>query len=504
MITMADYALDSGLNGNYYPDYAAGVGDMDRLTLYDQVFKALQATGGLPRSGPGINAAEVEDLSGTLASAEIKERSLHFWKRVPKKPARSLNSEWVRIDDYGDNGETGFIGGTDAGFTGDPQFFRGNKLIKYLAVKGQVDLPTQLVELVGFGGRGVNAMNTNQTSRMRHLLRLVERNLFHAHSGVDSLEFDGVFQQIDAVATEDNQCRYDLQGSYLDRYVLIQMSQIVANNNADPTDIYLPNESYLDLQQSLFPQIRTGDNIPDAAVGANFERLLIMLLGGDPDYVKIRRTQMLTNGVKGAIPLRVPSRAGQNAPAKPDAVSGAVVTVTQTNYQPGLPSWTYYYSVCSVGKGGRSLATDIAQSQAPGAGSGVRLQITGNDESIRYYEIYRNESNVSGVQQKNRKYLCRVARTGMNTFFVDDGYFRPNTTQIFVASFLDDEIYVKQLLPPVKRALPQELMANSFGILLFCNLIMEVPMHNIHLTNVGKRLQSGVPSLGGVVAGAEA
>jgi hypothetical protein len=501
MVTMADYGMDTGLGGAYYPDYEAGVGGSDRLSLYDSVFKALQATGGLPRAGTGINAAEVEDLSGTLASAEIKEKTLHFWKRVPKKPAKSLNAEWVRIDDYGDEGENGFIGGTDAGFVGDPRFSRGNKLIKYLAVKGQVDLPTQLVELVGFGGRGVNAMNTSQTARMRHLLRLIERNLFHADSRVSDLEFDGMFAQIDAEADEDNQCRYDLQGGFLDRYVLIHMSQNAANNNADISDFYLPNEAYLDLQQSLFPQIRTGDNIPDAAVGANFERLLIMSLGGNPDYCQIRRTQMLTNGVKGALPLKVPTRAGRNAPTKPEAVSGTNVTITATNYQPGLTAGTYYYSVTAVGKGGRSLATSITSAVTAAEGEGARLTITGSDEDILFYEVYRNEAGTSGLLEKNRKYMCRVKRVGASTTFTDDGYFLPNTMHMGAFSFDDDEVYVKQLLPPVKRQLPQELMANSFGILVFLALVNEVPTHNIHVVNIGKRLQSGVPAVGEAVTG---
>jgi hypothetical protein len=54
----------------------------------------------------------------------------------------------------------------------------------------------------------------------------------------------------------------------------------------------------------------------------------------------------------------------------------------------------------------------------------------------------------------------------------------------------------------VKRALPQELMANSFGILLFLALIMEVPTHNIHVVNIGKRFQTGVPSVGNAVTNA--
>lgn len=504
MITFEDYGIqgDAGLNGQFYPNFDAGVGGADRLSLYDSVYKAMTATGGLPRSGTGINAAEVEDLSGTLASAEIKEKVLHFWKRITKKPAKSLNAEWVRIDDYGDEGESGFIGATDAGFVGDPRFARGNKLIKYMAVKGQVDLPTQLVELIGFGGRGVNAMNTNQTARMRHLLKLVERGLFHSNGSVSDLEFDGAFAQIDAASDSDNGCTYDLQGETLDRRSLLNMSRLAANNNCDLTDIYLPNDGYLDLQLSLFPQIRTGDNIPDAAVGANFERLLIMTLGGDPDYVKIRRTQMLTNGVKGALPQKVPTRAGRNAPDKPDSVTGTNASFTTTSAQPGLAAGTWYYSVTSVGKGGRSLARAITSAATTSANEKVRLTITGNDEDVEYYEIFRNPEGVSGVSESNRVYLGRVARSGVTTLFDDTGYFIPDTYHVGLFSFVDDEVYVKQLLPPVKRALPQELMANSFGILLFLALIMEVPTHNIHLKNVGKRLRSGLAVEGDLISGA--
>lgn len=492
MVTAADYGLDVGLNGNIYPDYSAGAGGLDPYSLYDSVFKALQADGNLPRAGEGISAAQVEDLSGTLASAEMKEKSLRMWKRLTKKPAISLNGEWVRIDDYGDEGETGAIGGSDAGFVGDPRFARGDMRIRYYAVKGQVDLPTQMVQLVGFNGRGVNAMATAQLARTRHLLRLVERGCYHGDDRVSDLEVQGAFQQIDQAADEDNECLIDLQGKFLDRNVLIRMSQVAANNNCDVTDFDLPNDAYLDLQQSLFPQIRTGDNIPDAAVGANFERLLMLTLGGDPDHAKINRTQILTNGVKGALPLKVPSRAGRNAPAKPDSVTGSAQAHTATNYQPGLPAGTFYYSVTAVGKGGKSLATAITAAVTVTQGQKIRLSITGTDEDILFYEIYRNEAGVSGVLEKNRRYMCRVKRTAEVTTFDDDGYFRPNTMHMGVFSFVDDEIYVRQLLPLVKRALPQELMANSFGVLLFWSLTFEVPTHNIHVKNIGKRLQSGV------------
>lgn len=490
-ITMQAYAP----GGGYYADQIGAAGPLADLDTFAQVHKAISATGELPRTGPGINALGVEEVQGTLASAEYREKMIKAWKRIPKSAAKSLIPEFARLDDLGDDGARGFMGPTDAGFVTDPRFHRGSNIIRYMGAIGYVDLPTQMIEAIGFGGKGVNVMNTARTLKMMELLRNIERNLFYGAFRLDGVSWNGFIEQIDSAADEDNSIRLDLQGAALDRYVLSYISQIAANNNADLSDVYVPNEGLLDLQQSLFPNVRTGDNIPDAAVGINFKRLLVESIGGDPEYVDIVRQQFLTRGVKGGLPRRVTSRAARNAPSRASSVTGAAGAWTATNYQPGLRAGTYYYDVQAFGAGGRTLPTTITAAVTCTAGQAITLSITCDDETVQGFEIFRNKAGESGAIQKNRYYMDQVARTGFITTYVDNGYAIPDTYDVVALDYNADEIYFKQLMPILSRVLPPDLMGNRFALLCFGTPVFEVPTHNLHLANCGRRIQAGVASL---------
>lgn len=491
LITMDSYLPEWGLYGleNF---------GVDSRQLYEEVAKALEATGvAHAPSGPGANALGVEDLSGTLASAEIKDKQLHFWRDIKKEEAYSLAVEWARLDDASDaHGAPGFISGSDSGFVSDPQFYRGVKQVKYLAVKGQVNLPTQLIEIVGFRGRGKQAMDLSEEIKMLELLRNAERSLFFGDSNTCSLEWDGVFRQIDDAANTGNGIRLDLRGNAPDKDLIEYLVQIVGNNSADPTHLYVPNEALRDLRQSLFPSQRMGENYVEGAVGAQFSRFLIEAIGGDPDYVKVRRTQMLTYGVKGGLPLKLTGVKATAAPSAPATVASAAAAHTATSYRPGLASDTYLYAVCAVGKAGRSLHTAAGATVAPTAGQKVTLTITeGAGSGTLFYEVYRNPAGKAATAE-NLEFVTRVKKTdvGADTTWDDDGYALPGCYHMGLFSIQFDEIVFKQLLPVVKRVLPQDLMANSYGILLFGTPIVKVPTHNIHVVNVGRRPQAGLPS----------
>jgi hypothetical protein len=480
---------------DYFPDGYPDALGIDGNAIYEEVRKALEVSGALPRTGPGVNALGVEDLSGTLKSAEIREKQLNLWKSLPKDKAYGMVAEGSRLDDLGDYGATGFIGGNDAGITTDPAFKRWTREIKYMAVKGQVTLPAQLITAVGFNGKGVNIMETSETLKMLELLRHVERNLWYGNSALDASQWDGLFKQIDAEATVNNRVRLDMRGGIPDKDMLEQLAQIASNNNSDLTDIFGPNEWLRDLRQSLFPEQRLGENYREGSVGAAFNRFLIEALGGDPETMNIKRNHMLTRGVKGGIPRIVPTDASPNAPTAPNSVTGSAGAWTKTLYQPGLVADTYYYSVTAVGKGGRTLSTSVAAGIAATAGQAITLSITDTDPNVQFYEIFRNQAGVDGSVVNNRYFMDRVGRSGNVTTYVDNGYALPDCYDAAALSIGFEEIMFKQLLPVVKRPLPQDLMANSYGILLFGTPVVVVPTHNVHIANIGKRTQAGVGSV---------
>lgn len=489
-VTMGNYPNMAGVDGLQLFSALQGMPD---------VMKALEATGTLPRQGPGIDALGVEDVSATMASAEYLEEELIFWGKLKKLPAYNLIPEFSRLDSYGRGNRTGFMGGSSSGNVIDPRFARGSAIVKYMGEKYETDLPTQLVELIGPNGRGQNAMSTNRMAAMGRMLRNIERNLFFSDTRLDDFQWKGLAQWIDEAATLKNKLRIDMRGGFLNRYVLAYMSQVGSTNHANPTDFFVPNEGYLDLQLSLFPEVRRGDNIPNAAVGQDFDRLLILLLGGKPGYMKIERIAMLSGGIDGGIPRNIPDIAASEAPTAPSSVSGAAMAHTATDTEPGLGAATYYYSVSAIGEGGETLSTSSAGVVVTD-GQKVRLSVTDADEKALFYNVFRNKIGDSGVSADNRFYMGSFKRPSgsVTTTWDDTGYHRPDTYHAFQLTLNPLRMYIKQLMPVLDRMLPQGMMTNQRGLLYFATPIVEEPTRQIHLVNCGRQPQVGI---GTVTAG---
>jgi len=267
LITWESYFPNAQITSGEFGPYGA--------SLFMDVYKALDVQPGIPHVGPNATALAVEDLSPVLASAEMREEQLNLWNNMPKEEAYSLDVEFTRLETFGEDGMDGFIASNDAGIVSDPRFYRGLKTVKYLAVKGQVTLPAQAVNLVGFRGVGKNAMDTSEEIKMRELLRHIERNLWWGNSTVNPLMWDGFFKQIDDGADMQNSIRLDMQGAPADKNLLEYVAQIATNNSTEFTDLYFPNEGIRDLRQSLFPEQRLNENARDGSVGAAFDRFLV-------------------------------------------------------------------------------------------------------------------------------------------------------------------------------------------------------------------------------------
>lgn len=487
-VTMDMYRDWSGIDGQQL---------VQQLMSMPDVMKALSATGTLPRQGPGVDALGVEDVSATMASAEYLEEELILWQRLRKVPAKSLIVEASRVDSYGRGFSPGFIGTADAGFVVDPQFARPTANIRYMAEKYETDLPTQLIEAIGPDGRGVNVSATNRMAAMGRLLRNIERNTVFGDTRLDGIQWKGILQWIDEQATRSNRCRLDLQGGYLNRFVLAYMSQVSADNHANPTGFYTPNDGYLDLQLSFFPEARTKEGVVSGMFGADFDKLVTLTLGGNPDKMEITRMAMLTYGIGGGMPRRPFAQAADNGPAAPTSVTATAGAFTATPDRRGVKGGTYLYEVAAIGKGGNSLGT-VSSSVSPTAGQKVDVVISSSNEQILYYMIFRNKAGEDGTVQDNRFYLASVNRPsgGVSVTWTDDGYAQPDTYHSLQLVINPLRFYLRQLLPVLERKLPPALMTNQAGLLYFATPFLEEPSKQIHLCNIGRQPQYAFGTLG--------
>lgn len=480
-------------------DYPQIFGDgqipgLDGGRIMQEVRKAMEATGAVPRSGPGANALELEDAMPQLKSAEFRRgKQLNFWPELPKRKAYALTVEGSRTEDLGDFGAPGFIGGNDSGMVTDATYTRWARQVKFLAVLAEITLPSTMERAIGYNGTGVNMEQTQETNKMDELLRHVERQLWFGDSTLHNEQWDGVKKQICEGATVSNGVRLDLRGAAPDKDLIENLSYIAHINSTDLSHLYFTHDSIRDLRQSLYDEQR----IPEGyrgAIGADFDRFLIEALGGEPTSMKIRRNHLLTPGVKGGLPRFEPQATSTSAPTGPSSVTGAAAAHTASDFRPGLAAGTYKYGVSGVGKGGRTLATAMTGTVTVTAGQKVTLTITCADPNVLYFEVFRNPAGSSATVDGNRRYMCRASRTGVTSTFDDDGYAIPDTLEAAAMYIGEDEVVFNQFCPVVKRKLPIAVMAERYAYLIFGTPVVQVPTHNIWLTNIGRRVQGGVYS----------
>ncbi len=480
LVSFADYG---GLVGAPYTADAMRL--MGQLLNDAEIRKALEATGSLPPSGPGVDAARVYDLSATLASAEYEEPEIVRWKSMRKIPVTQLVHEFARMDSYASGYRPGFISRTSAGTVGDPVFARGLAEVKFVGDKYEADLPTQLITAIGFNGTGQNVMETNRMAATRRLLRTIERELYFGDTRVSTLFWKGLIQQIGEVATAQNSCVINMNGGYLNEYVLRQAAAVASLNHSTISDFDLPVQGNLDLQLALFPSIRRDDG-RIGAVGIHYKEILAATLGGTPGSFTLNVIPFLSPGIAGGFPRTAASAAMPNSPVAPTSVSGVAAAHTATNTAPGLRAGTYVYGVSAVGEDGESLATASSAVVAT-AGQKITLTITCSDERALFFIVYRNEAGVSGSTAANRLYLTRVNRAAgaITTTFVDDGSCLVNTYTALALNNSSGKIAFLQLLPLMGRDLPQAYMTNQKGILMFGTPVMYEPTKNLVLRNIG-------------------
>jgi hypothetical protein len=478
--------------GAVYPEMLGAEGQ----AVWADVQKSMGVSGTLPRTGlTGLDALGMEDLSGLMASAEVEEEQLHLWRDIPKEPAYDTVKQWTRLDQFGGSGATGFISMGDTIPSTDPTFARLAKEIKFMGVRGSVYLTGQVTRLVGMHGNiGQTGMETSEETKMMELLILVEQALFYGASTLHTTNWDGLIKQVSDAASLANSIRMDLRGSVPDRFFLERLVQIMANNAANPNRLYIPNQGMRDLRQSLVSEIRATEGTRNRPIGMDFDQYLIEEINGTPGKFEIKRTQTLTRGARGGLPLYESLSQPATAPAAPTSVTGVAAAFTQLAYKPGLPGDTYVLSAQGIGKGGRTQGTASAGVVTPD-GNKVTWTINSTDANTQYYELFRNRPGSDGTVQTNRLYLGRVARSGNATTFTDDGYAIPGCYDMLMLRLGLRDILFAQLLPVVKRILPQTETANDYCILLFGTPVVKTPTKNVVVVNCGERPQGGVASI---------
>lgn len=464
MVSLRDYE-------NFGEGFGIGAGsDVESLN------KAL--TTGDYAQASGINgqvngaALQVESLENSLKVLTYGDQHVKFWKKIAKTPAYSTVEEYNQLLSYG-SGSGGFVPEGILPETDDSQYRRQASFVKFLGTTREVTHPMTLVR----SAHGDVIARENQNGIL-WLMKQLENALFWGNSklapaGKEGVQFDGLNSMIDPENT------IDLAGKELTAIDINSGAQLLIENFATPTDLYLPFETMADFSEEYFPKERvimpTQSGYQAGLVVNKFQTH-----GGavnfEPDLF-IQKTKPLSpNGIGGI-----------KAPTAPASVAAVVGTETDAEFgKSGVG--TYKYAVTACNRFGESVPVEaIALAlTSEDLAKGVKLTIT-NATSMTvapdYFNIYRSEKDGTQMYKIMSVPASSVVASG-TTVAVDKNEIMPNTCTAFMGEFTPEVIAFKQLAPIMKMNLATLGPCIRWMILLYGVLVLYAPKKWMKFTNI--------------------
>lgn len=464
MVSLKDYE-------NFGEGFGIGAGaDVENLNKALTTGDYAQASGVDGR----VNGAalQVESLENSLKVLTYGDQHVKFWKKIAKTPAYSTVEEYNQLLSYG-SGTGGFVPEGILPETDDSQYRRQASFVKFLGTTREVTHPMTLVR----SAHGDVIARENQNGIL-WLMKQLENALFWGNSklapaGKEGVQFDGLNSMIDPENT------IDLAGKELTAIDINSGAQLLIENFATPTDLYLPFETMADFSEEYFPKERvimpTQSGYQAGLVVNKFQTH-----GGavnfEPDLF-IQKTKPLSpNGIGGI-----------KAPTAPASVAAVVGTETDAEFgKSGVGTYKYAVTACnrfgeSVPVGAIALALtseDLAK--------GVKLTIT-NATSMTvapdYFNIYRSEKDGTQMYKIMSVPASSVVASG-TTVAVDKNEIMPNTCTAFMGEFTPEVIAFKQLAPIMKMNLATLGPCIRWMILLYGVPVLYAPKKWMKFTNI--------------------
>lgn len=432
---------------NDYADFGQGFGNASAADVAE-LNKALNTgayaqANGIAGQTNGA-ALQVESLENSLKVLTFSDQHVKFWKKIAKSPAYSTVEEYNQLLSYGSQ-FSGFLPEGVLPETDDSEYKRQASFVKFLGTTREVTHPMTLVRSAH--GDVIALENRNGIlwimKQLEHALFWGDRSL--AAPGKEGVQFDGLNKLIDAENV------IDIKGEDLKDTDINFGAQMLLENFATPTDLYLPFEVLATFSNTFFPKERVIMPTQSAGYQAGLVVNKFQTHGGAVDFnpdLFLQKTKPLNNNGVG----------GTKAPTAP---ASATITINSedVNAQFGITgAGTYQYSVTACNRFGESVpvAGDAAAViTSSNMKRGVKIVITNASNMVvtpDYFKIYRTEKD------SNAKYcIATIPAQSINasgtTTFVDKNETLPNTYTAFMGEFTPEVIAFKQLAPIMKMDL---------------------------------------------------
>jgi hypothetical protein len=325
------------------------------------------------------------------------------------------------------------------------------------------------------------------------MLEKIEASLF---KGDSSLAFDGESEQWDGMdALIDPSSFIDLEGNSLQEADIEEAANLLVEQFAFPTDIWLGTRVASDLVKTFYPRERINLPAPqNGMVGMSVNSIM----------TQAGVMEMNPNVFLKRLPSPPAAATSASAPASPSAVTSAL-SGTDGDFNKGIPAGTteFGYAITACNRFGESAPVFIAANQAmleaeKDGGNHVDLAIVNavavGSFPTEYVRIYRTRALASGAAVSTSPAdfslvaQMPVASQGNSgvTNFDDLNFLLPFTEIAYMGEMTQSVLTFRQLLPMLRMDLAILAPAYRWMILLYGTPILFAPKKWLRLINIGR------------------
>lgn len=499
----------------------------------------------------GAQALRQQFLHDTLELSLYAQADAEGIKHFPVEKAYSTTVEWTSFDGYGATGDgfTQELGDDGLGnlVGSDDAFTRRTRTIKYLKAQREIGVVTQQVRNIK---DPVAAAEQGATLELVKNMNLAlywgdEHTNQMSFTGIKGQVFEKALANPSAYST----LLYDAGGYRIDGQMLTDIQAICAKNFGNPSLLLQSVDGYNQTEASLFQQQRGefgsegymgGDRSVFRSGWGNIKRVGDKMLranrplniagigydgkprdsasGADATYPAavgqiVNNPFTSVTAIAGGSGYYFDNRTLNDRTPSTDPVAAS------PNNLSGAGAVTAYYAISLVIGGAESKARvyGVNTSAAGSIGTGVAGdQPTGVAVAQgQIVKVVVNDALVAGGLSASYKQVTRIrlysyvgtsAPTALSQFSLvdefafpsgsstatiwDNGMYIPGGDSAFLLTQARDghkSVNLMQLLPMMKRDLPNTAMTDRFAMLAFVTPILWVPEHHIIVRNVGTK-----------------
>jgi hypothetical protein len=529
-----------GADGGAYRSLVSMAQNPESLT------KALTTgTGIVAADATGGQALRIQFLHGKLEQALFAHEDATTMQWIGVEKAHTATFEWSMQTAYGAAGD-GFIGeaGSDGAFgltATDGSLARRVKELKFLGVKRIASLKAMLTQSVS------PVQKVQETEAALDVIGKCNLAIHFGDSRVAGLQFDGTIEQIRKFAEDNTEYQdicYDAAGQPLDDTMLNSIAGVCRHHFGRGSRLLQSIQGYGDTEALLFPRARHEEGTR-GTMGSDRSKFLSrfgevqryfdpMFNPGWPTRVagvgadgKPLATADTGAATMSATPFTAATAAGASttswlANRSTNAASASAtypaVPTGIGNQGNRLDAGTYYYAMSVVRNGLESLPWIHGASSAglAQASSATGVVVTSANNVVRFTVDATVMSGIvaSGIyaytNYKVRLYRCSSKSTDRNDWALvcdfglpgasgtiytyDNGMYIPgyDSAVLFTESRGGAKgVLGLELLPMMKRQLPDLDVGAQFAYLYFYAPIMLFPGHHVWVRNIGPGPTSG-------------